>query len=310
MTWPTSFDAPERLLLLLAVVALVAAYVVQQVRGRSRRRAWTSDALLASSAPRRPGPLRHVVAGLLALGLTALTTAFAEPHAEREVRRAQATVVIALDASSSMLAKDVPPDRFTAAKAAASGFVEQLPDGFDVGLVTFNASATLRVPPTRQHDLVVSSLDALELQGGTALGDAVQTSLDALSSGGGDAIGAIVLLADGGSTGGSPVPDAVERAAAAGVPVSTIAYGTEQGVLDSATGPIPVPADDQVLADIAEGTEGRAYTAATADELVEVLDGIRSRLSTRVERTDVSSDLVGVALLLLTASAVPALLRR
>ncbi len=310
MTWPTSFDAPERLLLLVAVLALVGAYVVQQVRGRSRRRAWTSDALLPSAAPRRAGPLRHVVAGLLALGLTALTTAFAEPRAEREVRREQATVVIALDASSSMLAQDVPPDRFTAAKAAASGFVDELPASFDVGLVTFNATATLRVPPTQEHDRIVDAFDALQLEGGTALGDALQISLDALSSGGGEAVGAVVLLTDGGSTGGSPVTDAVQRAASAGVPVSTIAYGTPDGVLETPAGQVPVPADEQALADIAEGTDGTSYTAETADELVDVLDGIRSRLTTRTERADVSADLVGVAVLLLTASAVPALLRR
>ena len=310
MTLPTSFDAPERLLLLLAVAALVVVYVLAQVRGRSRRRAWTSDAMLPSAALGRSGPLRHVAAGLVALALVAMTTAFAEPRAEQEVERERATVVVALDTSSSMLAQDVAPDRFTAAKAAATTFVEELPAGFDVGLVSFNATATVRVPPTREHGVVAAAIADLQLSGGTALGDALQTSLDALATPGAEPVGAVVLLADGGSTGGGSLGAAVERARTAGVPVSTIAYGTEDGELVSGSRTFPVPVDEQVLADIAEGTDGRAYTAATAGELAEVLDGIRARFTTRLEDTDVSAGLVGVALALLTAGAAPALLRR
>ena len=310
MTLPTSFDAPERLLLLAAVAVLVAVYLVQQLRRRSARRSWTSDALLPSAAPERRGPARHLTAALLALALVALTTAFAEPRAEQEVRRERATVIVALDTSASMLATDVAPDRFTAARAAAARFVEQLPPGFEVGLVTFNANASLQVPPTRDHEVVARALDELTLSGGTNVGDALQVSLDALTAPGGDAVGAIVLLADGGSTGGSPVEDAVQRAADAGVPISTIAYGTADGVLVSGTQTFPVPVDEQALAEISEATGGGTYTATTGDELVEVLDGVRTRLTTTVEEVDVSAGLVGVGLLLLTAGATPALLRR
>ncbi len=310
MTLPTSFGAPERLLLLLGVGALVGAYVLLQRRRRTARRAWTSDEMLPSAAPRRPGPWRHAGAAALALSLVALTTAFAQPRAEQEVRRESATVVIALDTSSSMLATDVAPDRFTAARAAAKDFVEQLPRGFDVGLVTYAATATLQVPPTREHGRVAQAIDELTLAGGTALGDALQTSLDALTAPGADPVGAVVLLADGGSTGGSPVPDAVERATSADVPIHTIAYGTADGVLQSGTRTFPVPVDEQALADIADATDGQTYTATTAGELAEVLDGVRARLSTTVEDADVSAGFVGLGLLLLTAGAAPALLRR
>lgn len=310
MTLPTSFGAPERLLLLLGVLLLVGAYVLLQRRRRTARRAWTSDAMLPSAAPRLPGSWRHLGAAALALSLVALTTAFAQPRAEQEVSRERATVVIALDTSSSMLATDVAPDRFTAARAAAKDFVAQLPGGFDVGLVTYSAIATLQVPPTRDHARVTQAIDELTLAGGTALGDALQTSLDALSTPGTDAVGAIVLLADGGSTGGSPVPDAVERAASDGVPINTIAYGTADGILQSGSNTYPVPVDEQALAVISEATDGQAYTATTAGELVEVLDGVRARLSTRIEEADVSAGFVGLGLLLLAAGAAPALLRR
>lgn len=308
---PTSFDAPERLLLLLVVAALVAAHVVQRRRARDPERAWASEALLPSVAPRRPGAWRHVPPALLALSLVGATTAFALPRAEQEVSRERATVVVALDTSTSMLAEDVAPDRFTAAKAAATGFVEGLPEGFDVALVGFHGTASLRVAPTRDHDAVVRAIAALELSGGTALGDAVQTSLDALATPQAEAVGAVVLLADGGSTAGTPLPDALARAAEAGVPVSTIAYGTADGVVVTDDGRrFEVPVDEQVLADVAEATGGEAYTAATADELDAVYGSIRTRLSTSVERVDVSAPVVGLALLALAAGAAPLMLRR
>jgi Ca-activated chloride channel family protein len=310
VTLPTSFEAPERLLLLLGVAALVLAYGGAQVRRRSARRAWTSDALLPSAAQGRPGPWRHVGAALLALSLVAMTAAFAEPRAEKEVERERATVVVALDTSTSMFAKDVAPYRFAAARTAATAFVEDLPAGFDVGLVTFDRRATVQVAPTRDHSRVVSALQSLELAGGTALGDALQSSLDALEAADAGPVGAVVLLADGGSTSGGPLAPAVQRAVEAEVPVTTIAYGTAGGVVVSEGRSIPVPVDEQVLADIAEATGGRAYTASSAGELDAVYEGIRARLTSEVERVDVSAGLVGVALLLLAAGAVPALLRR
>jgi Ca-activated chloride channel family protein len=120
----------------------------------------------------------------------------------------------------------------------------------------------------------------------------------------------VVLLADGGSTAGSPLPPALERAADLGVPISTIAYGTASGVVVADGRRFEVPVDEQVLADVAEATGGRAYTASTATELSEVYDDIGTRLSTAVERVDVSAPLVGLALLLLAAGAAPVLLRR
>jgi Ca-activated chloride channel family protein len=312
VTVPTSLDAPERLLLLLVVAALAVAYAAVQVRRRTGRRAWASDALLPSTAPRRPGALRHVAAGLLALSLVAMTVAFAQPRAEQEVVRERATVVVTLDASTSMWAQDVAPSRFAAAVAAATAFVQDLPDGFDVGLVTFAGTATLQVPPTRDHEQVLRAIASLELDGGTALGDAVHTSLDALAAEpGGEPEGAVVLLADGGSTAGSSVDGAVQRAVDAGVPVHTIAYGTPEGVVVTAEGrSIPVPVDEQVLEDIATATGGRAETARTAGELAAVYGEVRSRLTTAVERVDVSAGVVGLALVLLAAGAVPVLLRR
>ncbi len=303
-------DAPGRLLLLLAVAALAVAYAAQQLRRRRLQRGWADDALVASVAPARPGPLRHLPALLVLASLAAMTTAFAEPGRDREVQRERATVVVALDTSSSMLAQDVAPDRFTAAKAAAIRFVEDLPASFDVALVGFHGTASLQVSATSDHAAVTRAINNLELSGGTALGDAVLTSLSALRTPEAQAVGAVIMLADGGSTAGSPLPDAVQQASDAGVPVSTIAYGTSSGVVVSDGRTFEVPVDEQVLAEVADGTGGRAYTAATSDELTGVYDSIRTRLSTTTERQDLAGALSGVALALLVGAAVAVLVDR
>ncbi len=310
MTWPDSFDHPARLLLLVVVVGLLGVYAVLQVRKRSVQRSWADDALLASVAPRRPGWSRHLPAAVLALSLAAMTTAYAGPREPAQVQRERATVVVALDTSSSMLAQDVAPDRFTAAKASAARFIEDLPDTFDVALVTFHGTATLQVPPTRDHALVTAAISRLELSGGTALGDAILASLQALSTGGSQAVGAVVLLADGGSTAGSPLPDAVQQAVDAGVPISTIAYGTPDGIVVADGRTFEVPVDEASLAAVSEATGGQTYLAATAGQLSDVYANIRTRLSTVTVQQDVSAPIAGVGLLLLLVGTAPALLRR
>jgi Ca-activated chloride channel family protein len=306
---PIAFAHPSRLLVLLVVAALAVSYVVLQRGRRSAERAWADEALRGSVAPRRPGPLRHLAAALLLASLVLMTTAFASPRADLEVERERALVVVALDTSASMLAQDVEPDRWTAAKRAASEFVGALPEGFDVALVGFAGTASVVVPATRDPDEVTRALERLELSGGTALGDAVLASLSAASVRPAGVPATIVVLADGGSTAGIPLEQAVAAATKAEIPVTTIAYGTADGVVVADGRRFEVPVDEPVLAGLAEDTGGRAYTAATADELDQVYASIRGRLVTSVERQDVSAWAAGAGLLLLAGAAVPTLLR-
>ena len=303
------FAHPERLLALVAVAALAAAYLVLQLRRRHLAATWADASMLASSTPHRPGPLRHVAAVLLVAALTAMTTAFAGPQAEVEVARERALVVVAVDTSASMLAEDVAPDRWTAAKQAATAFVQDLPEGFDVALVAFAGTAAVVVPATDDGSEVTRAIERLQLSGGTALGDAVLASLAAASVRPAEVPAAVVLLADGGSTVGTPLEQAVAAATEAEVPVTTIAYGTPDGVVVQDGRRFEVPVDEPVLAGLAEDTGGQAYTAATSDQLSEVYDSIRGRLSTTTEEQDVSARFAGLGLLLLAGAAAPALLR-
>jgi Ca-activated chloride channel family protein len=306
---PSAFTDPVRLLLLLVVAGLAVAYVLLQRQRRRAERAWADDALRASVAPRRPGPLRHLAPLLVVGALVAMTTGFAGPVDEVEVERERALVVVALDTSASMLAEDVDPDRFTAAKQAVTEFVTALPDGFDVALVGFAGTASVVVPATGDGSEVTRAVERLELAGGTALGDALLASVSAASVRPSGVPAAIVLLADGGSTVGTPVERGVAAAVEAEIPVHTIAYGTAEGVVVADGRTFEVPVDEPALARVAEDTDGRAYTAATGRELVQVYDSIRGRLATTVEEQDVSQRYAGLGLLLLAAAAVPVVLR-
>ncbi len=294
-----TFTSPGRLWLLLVVGGLAVAYVLLQ-RRRSRYAVRLPGlALLASVAPRL-GWRAHAASAAVLLSMVGATAAFAEPRAAVQVPRERATVVVALDVSLSMAATDVDPDRLTAAKAAAVEFVDTLPDGFDVGLVAFSGTSSVAVAPSRDHAAVSRAIDELTMGNGTAIGEAVASSLTAVAGtrGGAEEVPAsVVLLSDGANTVGRPVAAAVEEAVAAGVPVSTIAYGTQHGEVRVEGQRIRVPVDAPALAALAAGTGGTAYEAADGEELEEVYDDVATSVGTTTESREVSAGVAGLALL-------------
>jgi Ca-activated chloride channel family protein len=307
-----TFDAPLRLVLLLVVLALAAAYVLVQRRRSAYALRFADVDLLASVAPRSPGWRRHVAAGLLIGALGLMVVAFARPAAAVEVPREDATVVVALDTSLSMQATDVEPSRFAAAQDAAVAFVESLPDGFDVGLVSFSGTARVEVAPTDDHDAVVQAIESLRLGEGTAIGEAVTAAVSAAAqtatSDGEEAVPArVVLLSDGSNTQGRSLDDAAGIASGAGVPVSTIAYGTGEGSVSVGGQTVSVPVDADALADLAAATGGEAYTAESSSELADAYSDIGEAVGTTTERREVSSDFAGLGLLAGLAAAVGSL---
>lgn len=308
-----SFLSPWRLLLLLVVAAVVVVYVVQARRRSKYTVRFTELDLLASVAPRRPGWRRHVPASLLALSLVALVVGFARPQAQVDVPAERATVVVALDVSLSMQAVDVSPTRLSAAQQAATRFVGALPARFNVGLVSFSGTAALVVPPTQDHAKVSQAVQDLTLDNGTAIGEAVFTSLGALKQlPGAPGLPApparIVLLSDGSNTVGRPVEQGVSAARDAGVPVSTIAFGTREGTVTIMRQTISVPVDREALQALADGTGGKAYTAESTTALSGVYSDIGSQVGTTQERREVTSRFTGLGLLLVTGAAVLGLL--
>jgi Ca-activated chloride channel family protein len=297
MTW--DFAEPSRLWLLLGVVAVLAAYVVGQFQRRRYAVRFASSHLLDKVAPRRAGWPRHVLAALFLLGLSTAVLASAQPQAETKVPKQRATIMLALDTSLSMKATDVSPTRIAAAKAGATRFVKSIPKKLNVGLVSFDGDATVDVSPTTDRSQVTRAISSLKLNEGTAIGDAVTASLHAIQSlpkakDGKKVPAVIVLLSDGATTVGRPTADAIPEAKKAGVAVYTIAYGTPDGVVDvtiPGTGEqtrIPVPVDSQALADLAQGTGGKSFTAQSASDLKSVYQQLGSSIGYDTEYTDIS----------------------
>lgn len=280
-----TFLSPWRLLALLGVVALAVAYVVLQRRRSSYAVRLTTADLLSSVMPRRPGWRRHLSAGVQLLALGTLVLAFAQPAHDVKVPRERATVMLAIDVSLSMEATDVKPSRIEAAKAAATSFLDDVPERVNVGLVSFAGTAHLNVAPTTDRQAVARAIAGLQLDDGTAIGNAIDMSLDAIASmppapDGAEVPAAIVLMSDGTTTMGIPNQAAARRAVQAKVPVSTIAFGTENGTVTIPdTGEIvSVPVDAPSLAQIARTTGGKAYEAATQGQLTDVYSKIGSSI--------------------------------
>jgi Ca-activated chloride channel family protein len=306
-----SFAAPGRLILLLAVAALAVAYVAVQRKRPAFETRFADVDLLASVMPKRPGWRRHLPASLLLLTLVALTTGFAKPSGLVKVPRAKATIVIALDVSASMTAVDVLPSRIEAAKSAAIAFENSLPKTFDVGLVSFSAAATVVVPPTLDRDVLAQGIEALPLGGGTAIGDAVAASVEAAQSvvtpGGEKVPVRLVLLSDGGNTVGRSIGTGAAQAVQAGMPVTTIAYGTPDGIVFLQGRAVPVPVDVPALEALAQATGGQAYRAQDSGQLRDVYDHIGKEVGTTNKRKDLTAALTGLGLLTGLAAAATSL---
>ena len=295
---------------LAAVAALLIAYVIMSLRRRRYAAKFTQLSLLASVAPKRPAWFRrHVPAGLLLLAMVGLVFSLARPAQETKVPKERATIVLAIDVSQSMAATDVDPNRLTAAKTGALAFVDQLPPKLQLGLVAFSGTASVLVTPTTDRDAVRQAIENLELGPGTAIGDGIEASLTAIKNSAQTESGdqspppaRIVLISDGSTTRGTSNDTAATDAQAAGVPVSTIAYGTQDGRLQIQGQDIPVPVNTEALEAIADETNGAYYRATTGDELKSVYQGLGSSIGYDTETKEIGRWFVGIGLLLALVS--------
>jgi Ca-activated chloride channel family protein len=336
------FASPELLIGLLLVPIAIALYMfVQRRRSRYAVR-FTNVDLLANIAPRTPAWRRHVPPVLYVIAITALVIGLARPSMVMAVPRQEATIILTIDVSGSMQATDVDPTRLAAAQKAASDFVDQLPDSFRVGLVAFSTDARIALTPTTDHAQVHAAIDNLVAHGGTAMGDAIALSLKAAgvdtSATGGNVPGAspapdgsaapdatsspnasstpdqkplvaTVLLSDGANSTGDLEPQqAADQAAAAGMPVYTIALGTADGVVDvpnmfGQMQQLSVPPDTKTLAAVAETTGGRSFTAPTAEDLAQIYENLGSKVGYTQQEQEVTQLFAGAALLFVLAGA-------
>ncbi len=290
-----TFQSPWLLLGLLLLPLIAALYVVSERRRRRAAAAFAAPAVSASVVPRRPGWRRHAPLVLAGVATAGLIGALARPQVTVAVPAEQATIVLAMDHSGSMMATDVAPSRLAAARDAGETFLDKVPERVRVGGVVFNHRAEAVASPTTDRDEVRDALEAaMKPSGGTATGDALATSLAMARTT--RAPGAIVLLSDGASTHGrDPLPLA-DEAKRLKIPIYTVALGTPSGTLPNGDA---VPPDTATLREIASRSGGQAFTASEADALSAVYDKLGSEVATKKEKREVTAGFAGGAALLL-----------
>jgi Ca-activated chloride channel homolog len=313
-----SFQTPLALVGLLIVPLLVALYIWRDRGRRAFSARFGNPDLMPNVVDRAPGRRRHVPIVVLLVALAAMIVGVARPHATLNVKREEATVVLAIDTSRSMKATDVAPTRLGAARGAAEDFIADVPERFRIGVVGFASRAGVAVPPTDDRALVATALGSLKPGEGTALGDAIvlsttlgqrQRSLD------GETMPptSVLLISDGTQDGGqTSLDDAIAKAKEVGIPVNTVLIGTASGVVEETlTGGykriIQVPPTPDALKQIAAGTGGEFFTATDPEKLSAVYDDLGSRLGTKRESREITYAIAaGAGLLLLAGFALSA----
>jgi Ca-activated chloride channel family protein len=327
-----SAEWPGLLWTLLLVPVALAAYLLAQRRRSRYTVRFTNLDLLANLVSAKPGWRRHLPPAFYLLALAALLISLARPQAIALVPKEQATVILVIDVSGSMNATDVEPTRLVSSQRAAASFVQQLPEKFRVGIVSFASTAQTLTRPTTDRHAVYEAIDTLHAEGATAMGDGIERALDVKrpptppSTGtarpapdpsvqqGSDAPMVVLLLSDGANTQGRAQPmEAASDAKELGVPVFTIALGTDQGMVDvpDETGNlrrIPVPPDKLTLQRIAEATGARFFAAPSSRDLKEVYRELGSKIGFVKERQEITVVFAATGLLLLVAGATMSLL--
>jgi Ca-activated chloride channel family protein len=328
-----TFLWPGALLLLAALPFLVALYVFVLRRRKKLALQYSSLSLIRDSVGKAQSAKRHVPPVLFLLALLAMLLAAARPAALVTLPSQHETVILAMDVSGSMSAKDVKPSRLAAAQAAAKAFASETPRSTRIGIVAFAGSAQLVQPPTANRSDIFAAIEQFQLQHATAVGSGILVSLKAIfpdleldplnprkmksAAAGGTApvkpgsyaSAAIILLTDGQTTTGPDPVDAARLAAARGVRVFTVGIGTPEGeILTSEGWTIRVRLDEEPLKQIAGLTQAEYFYAGNAVDLKKVYQGLNSRLVLEKKETEITALFAVAAALLALVSAALSLL--
>ena len=294
------FANPYLLWLLALVVPMVAYYIYRPLQGGAAIR--ISSVAGARKAPRTLRYwLRHAPFVLRVAAVAALIVALARPQDVEEQSRTNAEgidIMLSIDISSSMLARDFTPDRLMAAKEVAGEFIADR-YGDRIGLAVFAGESFTQSPLTTDKGSLQTLLARLRsgvIEDGTAIGNGLATAINRLRES--DAKSkVIILLTDGVNNRGEIAPlMAANIAADMGIKVYTIGVGTR--------GKAPYPAmdmfgnmtfqmmdveiDEQTLTEIAEQTGGQYFRATDKQKLKAIYDEINELEKSKVEITDLT----------------------
>jgi Ca-activated chloride channel family protein len=237
----------------------------------------------------------HILFVLRLLAVALLIIAITRPQSvssRQNIHIEGIDIVMALDVSGSMLARDFKPDRLEAAKEVAKEFIAKRPND-RVGLVIFSGEAFTQVPLTTDHAMIANLFREVKsgmIEDGTAIGDGLATAISRLQDS--EAISkVIILLTDGVNNSGSVDPlSAAEIAKMFGIRVYTIGVGSRgyapypvQTIYGIQMQQMEVQIDEELLQQIAQQTEGRYFRAENNEKLREIYDEIDSLEKSKID---------------------------
>ena len=291
------FANPKLLWLLLLVPALIVWYILRHKKQEASLS--FSDLKGFVKLPKTwKAYLRHLLFALKMAALALLIVALARPQSSSTNSTSNIEgidIVMAMDVSGSMLARDLKPDRLTAAKNVASDFVKGRP-GDRMGLVIFSGETFTQVPLTTDHGVMLNMLAEMKnglIDDGTAIGDGLATAISRLKDS--EAISKVViLLTDGMNNAGSVDPyTAAEIAKLYGIRVYTIgvgSYGTAPYPVQTPFGTqiqqMKVEIDEKLLASVAGMTGGKYFRATSNQKLDEIYEEIDKLERSKIEVTE------------------------
>jgi Ca-activated chloride channel family protein len=338
-----SFLWSQNLWLMLALPLLPALYLWLMRQRRKTALHYSSLGVVRAAAGRLAWK-RHVPPALLLLACAILLLAAARPVASVRLPWARSTIVLAMDVSLSMRVGDVKPTRMDAARDAAKLFLRNVPKDVEVALVTFAGSSQVVQRATLDRGALVTAIDGLQMQFGTAIGNAIVQSLAELFPDHGIDVGemtfgnkrqgrslddkgkpppkqitpvapgsyksaAIILLSDGRRTTGIDTLDAAKMAADRGVRIFVIGLGTVDGAATMPEGmSIYLQLDEPTLREVARMTGGEYFHAGTAEVLRTVYESLGSRMEVQARETELAGLLAAVAALLTVTAGLLSLL--
>lgn len=282
--------------LLLCIPLLLAWYIARGRKNNSKLTLSNTDALPKGSKKQL---LQHFIFGLKLIALSALITAMARPQSAtswQNVSTEGIDIVIALDVSGSMLARDFKPDRLEAAKELAVQFIEKRPND-RIGLVVYAGEAFTQCPLTTDHAVLKNLFLNIEhglITDGTAIGSGLATAVNRLKES--EAISKVVILmTDGENNSGEISPlTAAEIAKTFDIRVHSIAVGT----IGTAPMPVqviggqtiyqnmPVRIDEETLKKISNITGGQYYRATDNQSLEAIYSEIDTLEKSKIEVTE------------------------
>lgn len=287
------FDNPKILWFLLLPLLLIGHYVYLELSGRKPHLRVSASAQWLNGNTSLLAVIRHLPFVLRIIALCLLIVCLARPRSSQEMEKIDTEgidIVLAMDVSTSMLARDFTPDRINAAKDIAIEFIAQRPSD-RIGIVVFAGESYTQCPLTTDRSTLINLMKEVQtglIDDGTAIGNGLATAVARISDS--DAKSRVViLLTDGVNNSGEIAPEtAAEIANTYGVRVYTIGVGA------NGTAPYPVMTpwgvdvqnmrveiDEDLLRSIAGLTGGKYFRATDNTKLAEIYSEINKMETTR-----------------------------